>query len=273
MALEGDKAQGTDIHTKVAKLIGISRDQAKVLNYARMYGSGQEFTSVLLSKYCANLTPEDAKKKAELILQQTKGNRVASKGKHKYLSSEWKNGSESEVFNKLESIAKSPNPQTPVLGASLTLALNPKLVKDDFLPSRINWVVQSSAVDYLHCLLVCMRWLLNKHSIEARLCISIHDEVRYICREEDSARVAFALQISNLITRALFAYKLGMHDLPQSVAFFSTVEIDQCLRKNPADDCKTPSNPEGLETEYKIPIGKSFTIQDIIQMTNGTLDP
>ena len=41
-------------------------------------------------------------------------------------------------------------------------------------------MVQSSAVDYLHLLLVCMKWLFEKYSIDGRLCISIHDEVNYM---------------------------------------------------------------------------------------------
>ncbi|KAH3836056.1 hypothetical protein DPMN_109425 [Dreissena polymorpha] len=47
-----------------------------------------------------------------------------------------------------------------------------------FMTSRINWVVQSSAVDYLHLMLVCMNWLCEKYDINARFSISIHDEVR-----------------------------------------------------------------------------------------------
>lgn len=46
-----------------------------------------------------------------------------------------------------------------------------------YQPSKINWVVQSSAVDYLHLMLVCMRWLFDKYNIDGRYCISIHDEV------------------------------------------------------------------------------------------------
>ena len=48
------------------------------------------------------------------------------------------------------------------------------------MTSRINWIVQSSAVDYLHLLLVAMKWLMEHYSINGRLCISIHDEVRYL---------------------------------------------------------------------------------------------
>lgn len=48
----------------------------------------------------------------------------------------------------------------------------------------------------------------------------------------------------------MFAHALGMQDLPQSVAFFSAVDIDQCLRKEVTMDCVTPSNPTGLERRY-----------------------
>jgi len=37
-----------------------------------------------------------------------------------------------------------------------------------FMTSRINWVVQSSAVDYLHLMLVCMRWLFDEFNIDGR---------------------------------------------------------------------------------------------------------
>lgn len=86
-----------------------------------------------------------------------------------------------------------------------------------FLTSRVNWVVQSSAVDYLHLMLVCMRWLLSAYNIKGRFCISIHDEVRYLVKSSDCYRAALALQITNLLTRCMFSYKLGMNDLPQVI--------------------------------------------------------
>lgn len=54
----------------------------------------------------------------------------------------------------------------------------------------------------------------------------------------------------------MFAYKLGLQDLPQSVAFFSAVDIDQCLRKEVTMNCATPSNPTGMEKKYGIPQGE-----------------
>lgn len=53
------------------------------------------------------------------------------------------------------------------------------------MTSRVNWVVQSSAVDYLHLMLTCMRWLIEKYQINARFSISVHDEVMSISKCEN----------------------------------------------------------------------------------------
>jgi hypothetical protein len=45
------------------------------------------------------------------------------------------------------------------------------------MTSRVNWVVQSSAVDYLHLMLTCMGWLMKKYDINGRFSLSVHDEV------------------------------------------------------------------------------------------------
>ena len=95
------------------------------------------------------------------------------------------------------------------------------------MKSRVNWVVQSSGVDYLHLLLVSMKFLAEILNIDGiptidlqliilkvRFCISIHDEVRFLVKEEDKYLAALAMQISNLWTRAYFTARLGMTDLP-----------------------------------------------------------
>ena len=74
--------------------------------------------------------------------------------------------------------------------------------------------MQSSGVDYLHMLLVSMGYILKKYQINARLVITIHDELRYIVTRDDQFRAALALQVANLWTRSMFAYRVGMNDLP-----------------------------------------------------------
>lgn len=43
----------------------------------------------------------------------------------------WTGGTESDMFNKLESIAHSAQPATPVLGCRISRALEPKAVKNE----------------------------------------------------------------------------------------------------------------------------------------------
>ena len=96
--------------------------------------------------------------------------------------------------------APVPPPTREGAGCGLTL-LSCACLPSQFMTSRVNWVVQSSAVDYLHLMLVAMKWLFEEFAIDGRFCISIHDEVRYLVREEDRYRAALALQITNLLTR------------------------------------------------------------------------
>ncbi|XP_047394634.1 DNA polymerase subunit gamma-1 isoform X3 [Sciurus carolinensis] len=294
MTLQGRKSRGTDLHSKTAVTVGISREHAKVFNYGRIYGAGQPFAERLLMQFNHRLTRQEAAEKAHQMYAVTKGlrryrlsdegewlvrqlnlpvermedgwislqdlrkiQRAASRKscwkKWEVVAERaWMGGTESEMFNKLESIATSDTPRTPVLGCRISRALEPSAVQGEFMTSRVNWVVQSSAVDYLHLMLVAMKWLFEEFAIDGRFCISIHDEVRYLVREEDRYRAALALQITNLLT--------------------SAVDIDQCLRKEVTMDCKTPSNPTGMERRYGIPQGEALDIYQIIELTKGSLE-
>lgn len=61
------------------------------------------------------------------LIRTTKGRRVVGADGQ----SRWVGGTESAVFNELETIARSEQPRTPVLRAQMTRALNPRFVKDD----------------------------------------------------------------------------------------------------------------------------------------------
>ncbi|KAJ3574982.1 hypothetical protein NP233_g1401 [Leucocoprinus birnbaumii] len=265
MTLEGTKAAGTDLHSKTASILGISRNAAKVFNYSRIYGAGQKHAQLLLLQSNPSMEPEQAQKLAQNLYASTKGKNTHQAGL--FGRKFWYGGSESYVFNKLEEIALSDHPQTPALECGITHALSKKYLPErfgsDYMTSRINWVVQSSGVDYLHLLIVSMQHLIKKYDIQARYLISVHDELRYLVKEEDKYRAALALQIANLWTRSLFAYKLGMDDLPQGVAFFSAVDVDHVLRKEVDMPCVTPSQPN------PIPPGESLDITQVLEKTNG----
>nr|VWP01298.1 Uncharacterized protein [Ganoderma boninense] len=265
MTLEGTKAAGTDLHSKTASILGISRDQAKVFNYSRIYGAGQRHAVLLLLQGSAGMLPEKAEQLAKDLYASTKGQ--TSHGTYLFGRKFWYGGTESFVFNKLEEIALSSRPQTPALGCGITSALSKENLPEEFgsnyMTSRINWVVQSSGVDYLHLLIVSMQHLIAKYDIQARYLISVHDELRYLVKDADRYRAALALQIANLWTRSFFAYKLGLDDLPQGVAFFSAVDIDHVLRKEVDMPCVTPSQP------VPIPPGESVDIAKTLEKTHG----
>ena len=95
MTLQGNKSDCTDMHSKTASTIGITRDQAKVsviivlllllllcccccckiFNYGRMYGAGKRFAEVLLKQFNPLLTDDEITEKASTLYKATKGDR------------------------------------------------------------------------------------------------------------------------------------------------------------------------------------------------------
>ncbi|RLV96522.1 DNA polymerase gamma [Spathaspora sp. JA1] len=249
MTLEGEKSQKTDLHSKTANILGISRNHAKVFNYGRIYGAGVKFATRLLKQFNTEINDHDAEMVAKQLYASTKGEK-----KRLYYG-----GSESIMFNALEDIACQDEPRTPVLGACITDALNAhNLKKNSYMTSRVNWTIQSSGVDYLHLLIVAMEYLMEEYKVDGRLMITVHDELRYLVKEKDKYKAALLLQISNVWTRAMFCEQLGIKEVPQSCAFFSEVDIDHVLRKEVGMDCVTPSNPNA------IPPGESWDIRKLL---------
>ncbi|EDW27333.1 GL21087 [Drosophila persimilis] len=298
MTLSGSKANGSDMHSITAKAVGISRDHAKVINYARIYGAGQQFAETLLRQFNPTFSASEAKAKAMKMFAITKGKRVyrlreefhdelEDRAYSGYEASRlalqrnrtlgevfhrpnWQGGTESAMFNRLEEIATGAQPKTPFLGGRLSRALESDGGPEQeqrFLPTRINWVVQSGAVDFLHLMLVSMRWLMGPH---VRFCLSFHDELRYLVQEDMAAKAALAMHITNLLTRSYCVSRIGLNDLPMSVAFFASVEVDTVLRKECTMDCQTPSNPHGLRIGYGIQPGQSLSVTEAIDKAGGS---
>ncbi|KAK9447637.1 DNA polymerase family A-domain-containing protein [Limtongia smithiae] len=260
MTLEGTKSMGTDLHSKTASILDISRNNAKVFNYGRIYGAGLKFAIQLLRQFNPSISEDEAKRVATKLYESTKGGKSDKKRSNKFRRGPfWFGGTESLMFNKLEEIANQEIPRTPVLGCAITQALMQANLKNSmFMTSRINWAIQSSGVDYLHLLIVSMEYLIEKYKLDARLCITVHDEIRYLVKDKARYKVALALQISNLWTRAMFCEQMGIHDIPQSCAFFSAVDIDTVIRKEVDVPCVTPSHPDA------IPAGESLDIMQLL---------
>ncbi|KAL9618061.1 MAG: hypothetical protein Q9160_007190 [Pyrenula sp. 1 TL-2023] len=257
MTLEGSKSAGTDLHSRTASILGISRNDAKVFNYGRIYGAGLKFAATLLRQFNPTTSEKEANEIASKLYKETKGAKTLRKAFAE--SSFWRGGTESLVFNRLEEFAEQEHPRTPVLAAGITEALKRRFInKGSFMTSRINWAIQSSGVDYLHLLITSMDYLIRRFNLDARLAITVHDEIRYLVKDSDKYKAAMALQVSNIWTRAMFSQQLGIDDLPQSCAYFSAIDIDHVLRKEVDMDCVTPSQPTPISP------GESLSIQDLL---------
>ncbi|KAF9233803.1 DNA polymerase family A-domain-containing protein [Melanogaster broomeanus] len=176
----------------------------------------------------------------------------------------WFGGTESFVFNKLEEIALSDHLQTSALGCGITAALSKEILPADFgsdyMTSRINWVVKSSGVDYLHLLIVAMDHLIKKYGINARFLISVHDELRYLVADEDRYRAALALQIANLWTRCIQALVWTTCLRAWGSSPLSRLDTDHVLRK----EVLTPSYPTPISR------GESTNLVQTLEKTNGS---
>lgn len=268
MTLEGTKAAGTDLHSRTASILGITRNDAKVFNYGRIYGAGLKFAATLLRQFNPELSERKTLEVASKLYASTKGTKTNRKTIHKRPF--WRGGTESFVFNKLEEFAEQERPRTPVLGAGITEALMGRFLnKGSYLTSRINWAIQSSGVDYLHLLIVSMDFLARRYNIDMRLSITVHDEIRYLVKNEDKYRAAMALQVANIWTRAMFAQQMGIDDLPQSCAYFSAIDIDHVLRKEVDMECVTPSHPTPIAPGESLDINVLLDKGDLAKLDSS----
>ncbi|PCH35000.1 DNA/RNA polymerase [Wolfiporia cocos MD-104 SS10] len=262
MLLQGNEAESTDLHTRTADLLGISRDAAEEFNCSRING-------VELRKEPQGLSKASATR--SLIGELGKVTNASQFGTFTHndrLSRQTYRcgGLESFIHNKLKNISMSRKPQTVALECSITHALRNMFSSNDdkYEIIRMEWIVQSSGVDYLHLLIVAMDRLIKDYGIRARYMISSHDEVRYLVKDQDRYRAALALQIANLWTQGLFAFRLGMDDLPRGTAFLSAIDIDKVLRRA-VDETSTPPKPQpGHET-----MKESLDIAQVLAKTNG----
>ena len=72
-----------------------------------------------------------------------------------------------------------------------------------------------------------------------------------------------------ILKKNCFLFRIGLTDLPQSIAFFTSVEVDTVLRKEAKSDCVTPSNPHGLSGGYGIANGETLDISKAIELAGG----
>jgi DNA polymerase gamma 1 len=246
--LSGSKEAGTDPHSALAKLAGVDRDTAKIAGFAILYGAGVRAVQTYIRRKYPEKSPTEVKNFAYRMLEGKKG---------KMRNGLYEGGSDSGCFNYMEEIAmRTRVPQLPCLGTKISTAMRPAAVGDDFKTGRVNWTIQSSGAEILSIMLTAVHWLTEEYKIPARFVLSIHDEIWFMTPERYAEQFAALFQIAHVYTWSLFHSAVGIPELPLSRAFFSSVAIDERLRKSPKEKTVTLSNPggetESFGTEYSM---------------------
>ena len=252
--LSGSKEAGTDPHSALAKLAGVDRDTAKIAGFAVLYGAGVRAVQTYIRRKYPEKSPTEVKNFAYRILEGKKG---------KLRNGLYEGGSDSGCFNFMEEIAmRSRVPTLPCLGTKISTAMRPAAVGDDFKTGRVNWTIQSSGAEILSIMLTSVHWLAKEYKIPARFVLSIHDEIWFMTPERYAEQFAVLFQIAHMYTWSLFHSAAGIPDLPLSRAYFSSVAIDDRLRKSPKEKTVTLSNPEGKQE----PFGVEYSMYELSNM-------
>jgi len=258
--LSGSKEHGTDPHTALAKVVGVDRDTAKGVGFAVLYGAGVRTVGNTIRRKFPDKNPRELSVLATKMLE-------AKKGFRERRNEPLRGGSDSGCFNYMENIAlKQKVPTLPCLGTKISTAMRPAVVGDDFLTSRINWTIQASGAEILATILTATHWLMREFKIPGRFIISIHDEIWLMTPNKHAETFAVLFQIAHLYTWARFQASVNLPDVPLSRAFFSSVAIDNRIRKTPHECTVSPSNPNGGNE----PDGKEFSMRELSEI--GAVD-
>jgi DNA polymerase gamma 1 len=233
--IAGDKNQGTDPHTKLAKLIETCRDTAKTCYYALIYGAGLKTLIASFKGEHRGASNESLRATAQKIVGYRKGKK--ERGSKVYVG-----GTDSAAFTMMEKISGELVPRTPVLGSAMTTPMRPQHVGTEFHTGRCNWTVQSSAVDQLHIFITALEYLYERYSIRGKFIWAYHDEMLAVVHKDDAKQAAWLFQVAHCWCWAYTAKKLCIADLPLSGAFFSGVAVDGYFRKSVSQSLVTPSN-------------------------------
>lgn len=246
----GSSKTKTDIHSLVSIEQFIPRDVAKVLNYGTLYGAGVKGNADVLMKTNPALEVETALASAKKFIQYLKGYK-------NYDDGTYSNGLASDAFTKMELLADSRKPVTPLTGAWMSKALSGV---DDFKTTRVNWVVQASGVDFLDMLVLLTNSFYKKLGVVGRLVLTVHDEIRTMVKNEHTTKAIYALQLAHLYTRSAFIRAHALDNIPAGQAWFSAVDVDAtCLRKDPSDPQVTP-------TQDALPLGYTVNAQQLQEL-------
>lgn len=222
--LVGNKDNGTDVHSLLAKVAGIKRKDAKTINYALQYSAGARTIDLTLAKANPTMSKEERKNLVDRILKLKKGDLNFGR---------YNNGMDSEGFNYILNLLELPFPVTPFLQTQMSQAIMPcHDVQQRNFTSIMNWTVQRSGVDFLSCWLVAIMYLSKKYNVGALFNVSLHDETFVLVPKHNAEKGVAIFAMAHIWTWAYFHQALNLYDLPLRRALISGIYVGNCWSKS-----------------------------------------
>ena len=260
----GSKHNHTDSHSLLAKDLDLwpDRQLGKTLNFLMLFFGGVKGLSEAI--VTALGIPF---KEAETIAKKAIGLR---RGKKDYSTGLFKGGTDSHAYNYMLRLADTEYSRTVLGKSAAPKPLQKRYVGKDHMPSRCNRSIQSAGVDILHLFLTFLDYYIAEWKLEGNFIISVHDEVWTLVRYNQRYLMAWAFQLSHMLTWTIFFKAYGFSTIPYNYLFFSSVNIDTVLRKE-VDNCtgktytgtKTVSNPN-----EEIPMGEKILMGNLATLIN-----
>jgi DNA polymerase gamma 1 len=247
----GESTKGTDIHSVVAKQVGVPRRVAKTYGFATLYGSSLKGLESVARPELPSYTPEQLTQASKEFLLYFKGTRIRG-------TNYWADGLFSHFFNYTFNLISQSVPRLPFLGTAITTALRPEAVGKDYLTGRMNWAVQASAGEMHDMMLI----LVNRAATAAgfkptefRFYCSIHDQLDWLVAESRAKEFGAIIKECHAKCWTMFFQALGFEDAPEIVKTNIVVNIDYCSRKEVTDLYPSHVDYLNLPPEALIPNG------------------
>ena len=243
----GDKSKQTDSHSLLAKDLGLwpDRQLAKTLNFLMLFFGGSKGLIEAIKTARPDLTEQECSALAKKALKSRKGIRDRNTGLYK-------GGTDSEAYNKMMNMASTPENRTILGNSAISYPLQKQYCGTEFMPSRCNRGIQSAGVDILHVFTSILEYLYRRHNVTGKFIIAIHDEVWTIVREDQAKLAAWLFQLSHMLTWSIFYEAYGFNTIPFNYLFFSSVNVDVCLRKEVTNNTLRDGTYIGLETPSNV---------------------
>lgn len=170
----GRKEDKTDAHNLTAARFGISRRDAKTVNFLLQYGGGLvKLTSALI--LLKGISKSQAEKECVEFMHwyKDRGSGVAA-----------------PIFQALKAAARQDHGETYLLSVRQPNSINPRFLFDQsaFHTLRTNWPIQSAGVDEKHCLIFLIEHYAKIIGIRSHIqfALDVHDRIGFFARKEIS---------------------------------------------------------------------------------------